>query len=554
MPNINGTYITRLRAMVEESDKRLDDFRKARKRFVKEYSGSHYAAGRKVVLNLVWQQVRAILPSLLYKRQVRAMVKTRNKLADMEAVALGLALDELFLQIEFLGTLRRACTDAMFGLAVVKTGMCMMPGSGGYLHDQMQPFADCVDLDDYVIDTEARVREEAVYEGNGYFLPAEFAQQSGIFDAKALASITPYEGEDEGKRTDSVSKKPNSRSKELAPRYRFIDLWLPQENALLTLPGDRSAPDVVLREAQYQGPETGPYDMLGFHWVPGSVLPVSPVALMYDLHEAVNIQARKIVNEANAHKKVLIYDAADAEDADRLRVASDGSFQAVRNVDRMKEMEIGAPAKDRYQTAAWLLQQFETAGGNPSLQAGIETKQPTLGQTQALMQNSQAWLGDMQAQVHEFAAAVAGKLAWYIWTAAKQQSFTKDEAGLPTQEYALDPQGAVGNFADFRIELDLYSSLADSPQARYQRFMEYLALVAPLAPYAMQQGALLDVVSPTQRVAEWLDLPELARLWVPAMPMPAGPVTGAPGASGEAMRSASGGQGRSQRQPQGAAA
>ncbi|MFP3344776.1 hypothetical protein R0J87_20065, partial [Halomonas sp. SIMBA_159] len=76
----------------------------------------------------------------------------------------------------------------------------------------------------------------------------------------------------------------------------LVDLWLPDEQAIATIPWtpDGSLPGGdYLRIIEHDGPELGPYKQLGFAWVPDNIMPAAPAGVWHDLHESHNRLARK---------------------------------------------------------------------------------------------------------------------------------------------------------------------------------------------------------------------------------------------------------------------
>jgi hypothetical protein len=89
----------------------------------------------------------------------------------------------------------------------------------------------------------------------------------------------------------------------------LVEVYLPKEQLIVTLPfGPGFGDDDVLRVVEYEGPERGPFHMLGFAYVPDNVLPVPPASIWYYLQVMGNRIARKIGRQAERMKTVLAYD------------------------------------------------------------------------------------------------------------------------------------------------------------------------------------------------------------------------------------------------------
>ena len=453
-----------------------------------------------------------------------------------EADAFGFALDELVQDLGLCETIRAAVFDAMFGMAVVKCGVTPADEFRSPGAEKMSPFADLVDFDNWGCDTEATRLEDVRAEWDCYYLSRDYAYDCKLFDHKKLDTMATYWGQWASSRAETLSSEDHvwMEQETLFPRFRMMDVYLPYERVIVTMPADdyMAAIELRTRDWGHDDPDCGPYHHLAMYPVSSNVLPVSPAGRMADLHDLINVQARKYANEADRHKKLALYDARAEEDAGKLRKAPDGDMVPVQSVDRFKEMELGAPMKTRTETMAWLESHFETAAGNPSQLAGTSANAKTLGQQQILQQNQNSDIGFLQGRVESFASAIAGALGFYLWRdeTAEAKYFVR-RIGPLSGTYQFAPlQKRQGNLEHYKIRVDLYSSLADTPAERWRRTNEFVErILLPMAQIGAQQGKTLDVAAITDLAARGLDIPELGIVWGVAAPQQPGPITGAGG-------------------------
>lgn len=53
-----------------------------------------------------------------------------------------------------------------------------------------------------------------------------------------------------------------------------------------------------IRIVDWEGPESGPFCILGFSEVPDQTMPLAPAATWYDLHNMINVLYRKMRRQA----------------------------------------------------------------------------------------------------------------------------------------------------------------------------------------------------------------------------------------------------------------
>ena len=372
----------RLAQAVRLADERMRAFRRNRLLFLKQYAGPYYASASAATvgaagpepLNMIYGLVSVVLPHLV-TRSPRAMIRTPSPRLRSRAEVFALAWDHLAREIDLGRSLRTVAADALFGAGVMKVGLA--PGAhvealsepAGYLHDAGQPFADPVDLDDYVIDPNARTREHAAFEGNRYRLPLDYVLESGLYDRALAEKLSAQYTDGDAPRASELAGGADAATG--GEYVELTDLWLPAENVVVTIAGDAGAAQGFLREVQWYGPERGPYEMLGFHWMPDNVLPVPPVGLIFDLHVMINKIARKLGRQADRQKDLVLFDERVSEEAEQVRGASDGEMVGVENVDRYRQVSFGGGNERGYEHLEFLFEQFRRIGGNTDLLGGL---------------------------------------------------------------------------------------------------------------------------------------------------------------------------------------
>ncbi len=523
MPDTTPVFSKKLRDSVKEADKKLDPYRTNRKAMLREYSGPYYAdpesTGTKSPINTIYMLVSIMVPNLVFKMP-KAMVTSEIRDLRPQAAYNSLRLNKLFKDIDLARTLRMAVVDSIFGPGLVKTGLA--PGAVnpeltelfGFEHDPGQAFCDRVSLDNYVIDPLARRREEAWYEGNRYRLPLEYIQsESGkLFRADWVDKLQaePYDKD----RASNISRASAnlSAANDLQGFVELLDLWLPHENngqgMIVTMAAWYDGPSGFGLEIPWEGPERGPFEMLGYNWVPDNLLPISLAGIQMDLHGVVNDIARILSRQAQRQKDLLLVeDKVDDAELTSIETAPDGGVVRVQNKDRYDAVSFGGGDPKNFESIQFFLEQASRVSGNTDLLGGLEAQSGTLGQDQMLQANSNARMGDYQAQVYGFVDRIMEKLAWYVWRAPQENTpLTQNISGIPV-DVQFNTEDLDGQFDDYTWKIEPYSMAPDNPEAQFQKLITWMReIIMPAAALAPQTGMALNVGKVAEISAKNLDL------------------------------------------------
>ncbi len=521
------------------------------------YGGSDIKSRRQLPLNLIDRGVQVIAPFLV-SNNPRVKITARNGISSPYvkpfANTLELAMAHLFEEIKLSEyTLRPAVIDSLFCMGITKTGVMHSHDVeiGGYLHDVGQPYCDRIDWNDYIFDCAARNRQEMKFEGHKYRLPLWYVRDSGLFKNhdKLKTDITMY-----GRDTDpeKISKPDvyNYDYKELHKTVELMDIWLPEEGIIITLPPEGMG-DKIMRTVDYDGPEGGPFDVLGYRYFPDSVVPIPPIYTWLDLNKAVNTIAIKMKDMCEREKTVGLYPMESADDAELIKKLGHGELGGVSDPSAINEITFGGFNAQSFPFLQFLLGQYSQTGPNLDVTGGKKLGAPTLGQEQMMQSNALREIDDMAGQMYNFTSSVSRKLAWYLWSDPLIiVPVIKRVAGVDLKvEYSEKVK--EGDFFDYSFNIEPYSMARMNPEMRYQRILQLLSqIVLPLAPLAAQQGATLDVTALLKEIAPYLGINNIDEWWKTLAPQQANlgpyqPVQGEVTGSNERPKGKSG-QGRDQ--------
>jgi hypothetical protein len=528
----NERFPVRVQKAVNGWRKITQPVREARKRMLEQYANGFYGGGMGIrtpqPINLIDRGIQILAPYLVSKNP-KVMIFPRANINNPNikpfARTLELALAHLFDEIK-LGqdTLRPIAIDSLFMMGIAKTGTAHSHEVeiGGYLHDAGQPYSDRVDFDDYIGDSTARNRQEMKLEGNVYRLPEEYVKTSGYFkNYDNVAPDMPLYGYNTN--PDLITREGNNHRAhaELKKSVELQDIWLPDEGVIITIPLEGQG-NKIMRTVEWDGPEGGPYDVLGYRYFPNSVIPIPPVYVWLDVNKAINELVSKMQRQASRQKNLGIYNLSNAEVAERIKNAADGDMVGVPNLDDVKELALGGWNDQNMPFIQYLEQQYSIGSFNLYTLGGRGPQAKTLGQEQMLMSNASRALDDMVFQMYNFTKSITRKLAWFLWSDPLiVLPLVRKVAGQNLQVEYSDAT-KEGDFFDYTFDIEPHSMSRMNPEMRWQRLMQLISgIVLPTAQIAAAQGSMLNVDALVKESARYLGINNVSDWWnteVPQVP------------------------------------
>lgn len=543
----------RLARAAHASDAKMKPGRERRHEFMRHFAGPFYGptsedTGWRQPLNLIFSMVSTIEPVLAMKN-LRASVTTPKEDIRPFANQLKTVLDWTLRKIKAARSVREAIPNALYGVGLLKTGW---DGT-----DKL-PFCDTISMDDYLFDYRARERKSDSYcfEGHKFRIDYEQLMDSGRLKAVSrpiLETIAKDQWQHDGKARgqDIAFGKAMYSDEAFRPQVELAEFYLPQDKRVVWLPGNlQMNTDHYLWEDEHYGHEDGPYDLLGFSYLPDNVMPVPLVGIVFDLYMLLNELARKVARQAENQKDVALIDSKEDKDVERLQKAADGSFLRVQGA-KGTVLSLGGANQQGYQAVAWFQDWFSRVAGNTDLLGGLTSQSKTLGQEQMLMGNSMVRVNDMRNRVEDLARAVVEKIGWYVWNDdSLSVDLSYDVGHGQSLPVAWRPKAREGKVTDFDFDLDVYSSASESPEDRVERLGKWLErFVMPLAPLAAQQGSQLNLDLMMNLAARDLDIPEKEDLWKEAPPIESPAPVAAAGQQGAGARAPAPSTGRMPQRP-----
>ncbi len=472
-------------------------FRKARLTFLNKYAGPWHgkdASGSSKLfpLNNIYHAATTLVPNLVFKNP-KARVGARYLAHREYAAVLALALNHLVKETHLADTLRKIITDSIFLAGFMKCGLGVSGQTldiDGFWHDIGQPYCDRVDPDDIILDPDARDWEEQRFIGNRFRVDREELLDQGMFDASTITQMSSRYSAASGKTfaASLAGGKELQEADQIRDSVELAELWLPGTNTVVVMPvrADGTVEPTVLREVDYEGPEAGPYMMLGYAYMPDNILPVAPAGIWYDLSVMANRAAAKAGRQAERQKSVLAYEAAASEDARRIVEAPDGDTIQVNTLDQIREVSYGGVDDSAYQYMQWAETKFSEMAGNIDLLAGTGSREATATQAEMVNANANVRVADMQERVYELTSRAMQHLSFLLHTDPLIDLPLIKRVQGQDEQVAYTPEMREGDWLDYNITVEPYSMSRQDPNVKVRRVLEFAGNVIPALANAAQ--------------------------------------------------------------------
>lgn len=509
--------ISRLRKAMDWSAKQLKPFRQHRFERLQAYVGHHYTdtgSPRKMPVNIM-ELAAGIYTRKLTPAELKYLVSTFHRGLKSQAYEFELAINHLVQEIDLSTTIARCVSEAIFGMGIVKVGLCLRPDFSNNQNNVGQPFADCVSFDDWIQDMNARRYEECAFAGNRYRLPYEYLLESGEFQNvdKLSPTVRNTESRDRAIEGSSLSKEQVGGDDDFEDYVELWDIWLPRQRLVVTIPFDGSSGDeVVLKTVEWEGPELGPFDTLHYQEVPSNSLPLPPAAQWQDLNELENRLFRKLANQAERQKSLLAFQATAHDDAKRITEASDGDAVKVDDLQAIMPMSTGGIDQSNFAFAVAVKDWAVYLAGNLDALGGLSPQAETLGQEQLLSESANERLADMREKTMKFVTRVGKSLAHWLWyDPFIELPLVKRIPGTDYEKpFDWGPDRREGDFMAYNLSIEPYGAIRQTPAQRLSTVRQaWQELMLPAAPLMAQQGIGLDFEGLIKLYAKYANVPEL---------------------------------------------
>jgi len=477
--------------------------KEAEKQFIGEVRGLEEGAKKPIPLNKIYQMVR-IYMRLLAPTNPQVIVSTEYKELKPFADKIRLAINRQMKELKINEIIYRSVLDAMFGYGVVKTGIAVGEDEltiDGESAEIGKPYSSNISMNNFVIDMEAENLDEVNFIGDRFRMPETYfkkfmKEENG--DSKPSSEMSPE---------DRVTGAKYEEEDSIYAQSWYWEIYLPKQNIIMLFMDGKKEPLIVHK---WQGPEKGPYQILGFDWAPNEVMPVPPTRVLMPLHNFINNLLRKLEQQAVRQKTLTIVDAGNETDVGTVNNASDGDAIGLMNSGAVAEASYGGPNPMNHNMSIWSIAEFdEQAGGLQGL-AGTSPMSETFGQDKLLNDSANALIDAMRQTVTNFINEMIYSHAWYLWT-EPIRSFEVVQYVKGTsyrKPVTITPEEREGDFLQYNFIIDPFSMQNESPQEKAGKITNlFMNIIMPSAELAQQAGYMPNVKGILKQVCELQGIP-----------------------------------------------
>jgi len=276
----------------------------------------------------------------------------------------------------------------------------------------------------------------------------------------------------------------------------------------------------ILKTENWDGPEGGPYDYVGYNYFPECPIPIPPAWAWYDLDVSTNMIAKVAREQAESQKDIIVVDAGQEELGKKIVNAKNMDVIPSANAAAAQKISFGGANEINYNWMVWAEQEFTKSGANPDVLGGRGSQAPTLGQEELVFQNATRVISNMYNRFQSFMTSIVEKLAWYVWEEPNViMEFVETVPGVGDIPYVFSQADKVGDYRDFVFDIEPYSSQRSTPEIKYSRLMQFLTTwIIPTMQMAQMQGAQLDIPTVSKILAGYQDIETIAQWYKTIVP------------------------------------
>lgn len=499
--------IRKLASAVEASINRLKPLRERTETLKRQFVGRDYGDGGSpahVPINLIEMGVTTFqrylashLPNVRIRTRYRELLPSARNLE----LAINQESDRLMLSDRF----AEWVIEALFRVGVLTLGLDMETG---------RLFCDCVPFSRLILDMSADSWDEQGYIGHDFRVPRDWVVQNEGFDARLredLSSNRPLR--------DSLGvlepRNALDAVEEFDETITLRQIYLPRHKVVATFLADQMNAG-ALRISEWRGPERGPYHVLGFGRVPGSLLFNAPVPHWASLHDIVNTLWAKSATQSRGLKQLLLVRGSAANDGKRIVEARDGqSLIYCDDPNAAHEYTVGGPDQRLVNMVMMSIRMWDMMAGNMSSLAGLRALTGTVGQEEIVHSAATGRLQDMQLAMLAAQKRLYEDIGWWIWhDETSDYHLIKMVEGT---DYMVPgatwrPEDRQGVYNDYNFDITPYSAKPSGPGEEAEEFTRTLMMLAQATPLMANQQMAIDWEMAIKHLAKLKNMPDLERM------------------------------------------
>ena len=516
--------------LVKKGHKRVENYANAAASAIRDYVGDYYVNPKgyegDYPINLVFVALRTWVPNLVMNSGVNKVGSPYLSQLDY-AHMLGEALNQLHKRIDMKSTMRAAVVSMILcGLAVLKTSIyadgLLIPDGFDSSFSQGQLYTDLISIDDFFLDPYCTSLKNSTL--TGHFTTV---RRQDLLDMKGwdkdLVNKLPSAwdgGVGNNEKASHLTRKPSETLEmiEAQDYVRVAEVYLPEAQAIAYVPDPKQTSfDDFLKVQDYYGPDTGPYRFGSITPpVPDNPFPVAPVSIWRDLNSMANDLFKKLMDQADSQKDVLLYKPGMEDVADAVAEARNGDSIRTADPDGVRIQSYGGGNAENEKMTQQLQFWFNYVSGGIDQMGGMKTGggSKTATAVKTLQTNASITQEDARGLIYDVQAGVSRDQAWFIhYDPFLKAPMTIRETGKEPRQVVLTPEEVRGDFLDLTFVMRQRSMQALDPETRRVALEKFTVQTIPAgvnAAMMMQQmGVPFNLPRYLMQAAEEMGIADL---------------------------------------------
>jgi len=516
--------------LVKKGHKRVENYANAAASAIRDYVGDYYVNPKgyegDYPINLVFVALRTWVPNLVMNSGVNKVGSPYLSQLDY-AHMLGEALNQLHKRIDMKSTMRAAVVSMILcGLAVLKTSIyadgLLIPDGFDSSFSQGQLYTDLISIDDFFLDPYCTSLKNSTLTGHFTTVRRQDLLNMEGWD-KDLVNKLPSAwdgGVGNNEKASHLTRKPSETLEmiEAQDYVRVAEVYLPEAQAIAYVPDPKQTSfDDFLKVQDYYGPDTGPYRFGSITPpVPDNPFPVAPVSIWRDLNSMANDLFKKLMDQADSQKDVLLYKPGMEDVADAVAEARNGDSIRTADPDGVRIQSYGGGNAENEKMTQQLQFWFNYVSGGIDQMGGMKTGggSKTATAVKTLQTNASITQEDARGLIYDVQAGVSRDQAWFIhYDPFLKAPMTIRETGKEPRQVVLTPEEVRGDFLDLTFVMRQRSMQALDPETRRVALEKFTVQTIPAgvnAAMMMQQmGVPFNLPRYLMQAAEEMGIADL---------------------------------------------
>jgi len=516
--------------LVKKGHKRVENYANAAASAIRDYVGDYYVNPKgyegDYPINLVFVALRTWVPNLVMNSGVNKVGSPYLSQLDY-AHMLSEALNQLHKRIDMKSTMRAAVVNMILcGLAVFKTSIyadgLLIPDGFDSSFSQGQLYTDLISIDDFFLDPYCTSLKNSTLTGHFTTVRRQDLLDMEGWD-KDLVNKLPSAwdgGVGNNEKASHLTRKPSETLEmiEAQDYVRVAEVYLPEAQAIAYVPDPKQTSfDDFLKVQDYYGPDTGPYRFGSITPpVPDNPFPVAPVSIWRDLNSMANDLFKKLMDQADSQKDVLLYKPGMEDIADAVAEARNGDSIRTADPDGVRIQSYGGGNAENEKMTQQLQFWFNYVSGGIDQMSGMKTGagSKTATAVKTLQTNASITQEDARSLIYDVQAGVSRDQAWFIhYDPFLKAPMIIRETGKEPRQVVLTPEEVRGDFLDLIFVMKQRSMQALDPETRRVALEKFTVQTIPAgvnAAMMMQQmGVPFNLPRYLMQAAEEMGIADL---------------------------------------------